>query len=39
MSVDKKPERSHHETLALIADKLAIERPNTGRHGIRHSAG
>ena len=24
MSVDKKP--SHHETLALIADKLAIER-------------
>jgi hypothetical protein len=30
MSVDKKPERSHHETLALIADKLSIERPSQG---------
>jgi len=30
MSVDKKPERSHHETLALIADKLSIERPSHG---------
>lgn len=30
MSADKDPIRSTHETLALIADKLAIDRPSNG---------